>query len=313
VNSCNEIYELLSASYDSELNDSDEKIVREHLATCPECLALLEIFREISSGVQGSVTSAPDSLRENVMREINKASKPHEERSVFLKRKNSKIGDIKSNVRSSAHIKLRRFAFPLAACLAVALLAIPVLMMQQNADDTPEFALFLAEYADISPAAVDMCPDFDDLPEFPESEVAESRIRAAGVTPGVPGGDVFWGLDETDDYEHLERGFVDWDYGDWADRASPAETFGAAEYEEDIALENQHVLHFYYAHVKLTGSELPTTLANIELETVYFTRNFAFRITLDDFNRLIDFEPHRISEVIFGNEHSEYVIVELGD
>jgi anti-sigma factor RsiW len=70
VNECAEFVEFISAYADIELSDADKKRVEEHLATCVNCSALLEFYREISAAANESSAPAPDSLRSSVMEKV---------------------------------------------------------------------------------------------------------------------------------------------------------------------------------------------------------------------------------------------------
>jgi len=107
MKNCNDYSEQLSAYYDGELSESDALKVKEHLAVCDSCSALLELYKEISIAADNDIASVPDALCIGVMNTI-KAEDLYGPK---------KAGEKKSNMR----IILTRY-MPIAACLAVVLL-----------------------------------------------------------------------------------------------------------------------------------------------------------------------------------------------
>jgi hypothetical protein len=117
VNNCAEHIELLSAYADKELTESDIRRIEDHLSVCENCSALLEIYRGISTTAVESAEPAPEELCSNVMEAVmNEEAQP--------------IDD------SGKRRKLMRIVFtryvPIAACLAVTLLALPYITNYLN-------------------------------------------------------------------------------------------------------------------------------------------------------------------------------------
>ena len=73
---CDEIREKISTMADGELSESDRAQVMEHLAACPECLAVYDAFSALSQ-VISDLEPVPDGFTESVMRKVNgQAAKP---------------------------------------------------------------------------------------------------------------------------------------------------------------------------------------------------------------------------------------------
>jgi len=96
--------EQLSAYYDGELSESDTLKLKEHLAVCDSCSALLEMYKDISIATDSETVSVPDALCIGVMNTI-KAEDLYGPK---------KAGEKKSNMR----VILTRY-MPIAACLVV--------------------------------------------------------------------------------------------------------------------------------------------------------------------------------------------------
>jgi len=106
--------ELISAYTDGELPEHDNRRVKEHIGACESCSALLKIYREISVSVDESCVHVPEALRTGVMESILSDG----------------VVSARDNTQSDARkhkpfrIIILRYA-PIAACLAVILLAMP--------------------------------------------------------------------------------------------------------------------------------------------------------------------------------------------
>jgi len=99
VDKCIDYLELLSAYIDGELTEYDRKRVEEHLETCENCSAILDLYRETSVSANEWGVPAPEALRAGVMEKILKRPK-------------------------IIRIALTRY-LPVAACLAVMLITLP--------------------------------------------------------------------------------------------------------------------------------------------------------------------------------------------
>jgi len=113
VNECVEYLELVSAYADDELTISEKRRVKEHLDTCESCSALLELYREISAAADESIVPAPAELLVGVMEKVRQESKT-------IRSDNEKR-------RKIIRLALTRYV-PLAACLAVVLLTLPLVI-----------------------------------------------------------------------------------------------------------------------------------------------------------------------------------------
>jgi len=99
---CVDYTQQLSAYYDGELSDSEALRVKQHVDSCEECSALLEIYKEISVASDTSSLPVPDALRIGVMNRV---------------RSDELYGSIKSK-KNPGYIILTRY-MPIAACLIV--------------------------------------------------------------------------------------------------------------------------------------------------------------------------------------------------
>jgi len=137
--------ELLSAYADGELSDSDKAQVEEHLIACENCSALLELYREISVAAKESSLPVPEALRAGVMEKVLKADIPRTADNVTR--------------LSRYRVVLTRYA-PIAACLAVILLALPFVvdnnrqLNDYGAPSAPAPAMTPAAHDDAAPVPV---------------------------------------------------------------------------------------------------------------------------------------------------------------
>jgi len=104
MKNCMDYSEQLSAYYDGELSESDALKLKEHLAVCDSCSALLEMYKEISIVTDSELVSVPDALCIGVMNTV-KADDLYGPK---------RAGEKKSSMR----IILTRY-MPIAACLVV--------------------------------------------------------------------------------------------------------------------------------------------------------------------------------------------------
>jgi hypothetical protein len=107
MKNCPELEDVLSAYADSELDESNNRQVEDHLAVCESCSAFLEMYREISVSVNESNAPVPDALRIGVMNRVLHEDTPRAAEAEAKRRWH--------------HVFFTRYA-PVAACLAVAFL-----------------------------------------------------------------------------------------------------------------------------------------------------------------------------------------------
>jgi len=70
LKNCSSFEELLSSYVDNDLEDCDVLLVEEHLESCPHCVGLLKLYREISKSVADSKVSEPLGLNDRIMEKI---------------------------------------------------------------------------------------------------------------------------------------------------------------------------------------------------------------------------------------------------
>ena len=177
MNNCDEIMELISSYADDELSQSDRRCVEEHLGVCESCSALLELYREISVAVDESGVPAPEALLDGVMKKVmNEESnaagiwagvEAEVEAGAGVEAGAETGGEVEAGTGAGAgpdagaeldagadapavdnagrskraRVILLRYA-PLAACLTIALLAIPWIMnsVERTGQPVPESA-----------------------------------------------------------------------------------------------------------------------------------------------------------------------------
>ena len=165
MNNCSEYLELISAYADNEISVFDKHRIEEHLNACESCSALLTFYREISLGINESGVEVPDALLTGVMEKIQ--SEPP----VNAAGKAKKPGN--------ARVILLRYA-PLAACLAVMLIAAPWIMQTINQSPIGSVP---------SPAAnMELAISQD---ESTSGAVSGGMDQGAGFAPEAGGGSMF--------------------------------------------------------------------------------------------------------------------------
>lgn len=82
---CREYEELISVLMDGEVGEQDGALLAAHLEICPDCTALLAVYRSISSGLAGMEADPPASLSGEVMRQV-KMEKRHGRRLKMVRR-----------------------------------------------------------------------------------------------------------------------------------------------------------------------------------------------------------------------------------
>jgi hypothetical protein len=254
VNECAEFIEFISAYADIELSDADKKRVEEHLATCVNCSALLELCREISTAANESSSPAPEVLFRNVMDIVQNESMPRA------------AGNVKRFGRY--RVMLTRYV-PIAACLAVVLLALPFVVNRsgQNADSMPapmqiNMALMELEDSDYSSRAVqgavqdggiDNESALPDMPEAPPPSPHESDA----ITPpqgSPPAGEVFGNPGDPSSDSGRQQSAPPQLGGFEPDPPQDLEFFRPGEPPSVVP---------YYAFIEITG-ELPEYLSSYE-------------------------------------------------
>jgi len=180
MDNCHNNLENISAYVDGELTEDEARRVEEHLAVCEACSAVLAFYHEMSVATDESVVDAPESLVRSVMEKINNE------------------GSNTKKAGSSRPVTLRvimtRYA-PVAACLAVMLLAIPIvnsLRSSRTDNAAPEYgsnlAMIMPGNIVPSPNAPAPAPAYDsgadfNIPAEYDNEIqsaGEASIRAAG-------------------------------------------------------------------------------------------------------------------------------------
>lgn len=72
MSSCEQYQELISRLADGDLSQKEEKDLRAHMETCPDCAMLFQAFSAISRAVEEDLEDVPFDLRESVMAEIRR-------------------------------------------------------------------------------------------------------------------------------------------------------------------------------------------------------------------------------------------------
>ena len=106
---CNDLMEHLSAYADGEYSGAEKRQMEAHLLSCKNCSELLKLYRDISKASLEATVPAPQTLVSNVMERVHSDGVRVENRSKRYSRN---------------RVLLTKYA-PIAACLAILLLAIP--------------------------------------------------------------------------------------------------------------------------------------------------------------------------------------------
>jgi len=167
---CLELSGLISAYVDGELGESDIKRAEEHLKTCGSCSALLDFYREISASTLESCSDAPDALRERVMDKVLNEDVPV--RADYEKR------------RKVIRMVLTRY-LPVAACLALVLLALPrVIDLNRSANDMARNESPLVMTSGSSGGGAESYPV--DMDDSATSNAITTDGMVGGATPMMP-------------------------------------------------------------------------------------------------------------------------------
>jgi len=123
MKNCMDFMELISVYADNELTEADKQQVEDHIAACDSCSALLELYREISVAANESDRPVPEELCVNVMEKVLNDGNPGAAGNVTRLKRYRTV--------------LTRYA-PIAACLAVIMLALPF-MTNRGMFDNSQF------------------------------------------------------------------------------------------------------------------------------------------------------------------------------
>jgi len=179
MNNCVELTELISAYADGELTQSDCRRVEEHLSSCESCSAILELYREISTAMDESVVPAPEALCDGVMNMVFSEETPAVTDTAPT------AGN--ADRRRLARVMLLRYA-PLAACLAIVLLAMPWIInsLRHTPYDqaSPELATQFSMYADMNDGGKTLMTD--DLSAGSEGIRTAASDDSMAVLPASP-------------------------------------------------------------------------------------------------------------------------------
>jgi len=171
VNKCIDYLELLSAYVDGELTEYDRKRVEEHLETCENCSAILDLYREMSVASDEGCIPAPEALRAGVMEKV-------------LSGETDSVDDAAKPKRQKIiRITLKRY-IPVAACLAVMLLTLPWIINYRDGK-TGESSYAPAAAPELLTVAPAQPKEAQDSISKPES----GNIAAAGrgdMMPAMP-------------------------------------------------------------------------------------------------------------------------------
>ena len=288
MNKCIDYAELISAYADGELNNLDTQIVNEHLKTCENCSALLNIYKEIPVSMDESIVQAPEALRIGVMNRI------HVE--AYNQKPNA------SKPRKRYNILFTRYA-PIAACLVVGILVWQfwgdIWGARNDAAITGETLRALTDTAAPAPEAT--APEPDAAPAV--EEAADAGVAAGG------GEDVF--------AEFAEESEVDSDFEDDFGSIIPS----AFDSIDDLMMqsldrtdaETERIMEYIsnsYAQIAFTG-DLPAMLADLEPQFgFWFGWEMVFEIPSESVERLLEELGIREGMTIaFNDNESEYSLV----
>ena len=72
MSQCERYQEWISRMVDGDLSQAEERELREHVQSCPECALLFQAFSTLSNEMQSDLEDVPLDLRESVMAEVRR-------------------------------------------------------------------------------------------------------------------------------------------------------------------------------------------------------------------------------------------------
>ena len=324
MNNCVEYLEIISAYVDGELTELDRHRIEAHFGVCEHCSAFLDLSREISAASTQSFVPVPEALRSGVMEKVLSAGAAQAAGSAgaehTMQTGVGAHGAADNKARKPVRAALSRY-IPVAACLAVVLLALPFVIIYyggQTGDNAsapngvlqgvvaPEAAAG-SEWGDESTGRSGMeqleaeagggAPHpaaeaaLDDADLSPDSGYARDLIPLPDTPPGEPeDSSEFGSWNQEDDTAHLP---------------DPAEALAALnELLEDV-----------YAWIEITG-ELPELLWSYESAQLadplrhWLNFDVVFRIHRDVADELInELMAQDGIDIMIINADSQYALV----
>ena len=129
---CEKYYEDISALVDGELSSEDEKAIREHMASCPQCAALYESLLSLHEDINSDIPEASPDLHEKIMEKV-KAEPANKVESIFEVSARGRAYAMKSKTYRTA-----RNIIYAAACLALICTAVGVEVKSHKSGSTAE-------------------------------------------------------------------------------------------------------------------------------------------------------------------------------
>ena len=271
---CVRFEELISAYIDNELDTSDKSFIEEHLKSCADCSNLFVLYREMSISFTETIAPAPPDLSDKVMDILRNSN--------YIPRREP-IAHVKTHEDAR---KLFNRYFPIAACLAIAILALPFFLNNnREANDfaAPEAAMAPAAMLDaLDDEAVVTEMDFGAFLEVAEEEWASDALAPAGTPEASPAPQIMPDVaDDTDIAASRNEDFED------------GERF---IFDLDIITET------YYAYIEI-DHDPPETVFRTRLRENYFL------VRKTDVAELYDLLNEFVRNYIPGNEHAEFALV----
>lgn len=85
MNDCAKFQEMISSMLDGELSEQELSEIKEHIALCPECVAMYEDFAALSAELGETLSECPASLHGHIMEGLRKASPRKKPKLVVLR------------------------------------------------------------------------------------------------------------------------------------------------------------------------------------------------------------------------------------
>ena len=344
MKNCVEYLEIISAHADGELTEFEKRRIEEHIGVCENCSALLDLYREISAASAQSCAPVPEALRSGVMDKVmsgsfaragggavpgympqsysagasagGAAGSGYVPQSADYSAGAKAGGGADAKKRRPVRATLTRY-LPVAACLAVVLLALPFVVIYysgqtDNIVSAPEAAQngFMAPGAaadgDLaSTGRAGGMAESDDAALGGGGPLLEPPAEDAGYTPfgelelsDVPPPEEYLPVEPAGGYDTEDVEAEPWDLPD------PADAYAALnELYDDV-----------YAWIEITG-ELPELLLGYEPERLAYPLrrwlNFdvTYRISRDVADELIEILARDGIEVMIVNVDSQYALV----
>ena len=270
---CVKFEELISAYIDNELDVTEKVFMEEHFKSCADCLNLFVLYREMSLSFTEATVPPPPELSDKVMDIVRNSN--------YIPRREPS-GKVK--IHGDTRRMLSRY-LPLAACLAIALLALPYFLSNNRGFDD-----YAETEARMAPAVMFDTWDEDDMAAetdfgaFAEAtqEWQTDTLAPAGTPAPAPAPAVM--PDAADDKPVTGGGNE------------------GVEAGERFIFDLDNITETYYAYIEIDHDPPDTIFRSRHHENYYLIRRA-------DVAELFDLLEDFVILYIPGYEHAEFALV----